>query len=153
MTLRRAGPYGLLLAASLLACSRILVLPGWPENHEGVAFFQRVEIFRRAFADGNLLPLWTPLAENGYGSPFPFFYHRLFNSLAGAVALATGSAYTAVKVVIPLLLFTGALGLRQALFAMGLGEFHAVSGGLLLVFSNYAHTDWDVRGGVAEVAG
>ena len=152
MTLRRAGPYGLLLVASLLACSRILVLPGWPENHDGVACFQKVEIFRRAFADGNLLPLWTPLAENGYGSPFPFFYHRLFNTLAGAVALATGSAYTAVKVMIPLLLFMGALGMRRALFAMGLGPFHAMSGALLLVFSNYAYTDWVVRGAFGEFA-
>jgi hypothetical protein len=152
MTLRRAGPYALLLAASLLACSRILVLPGWPENHDGVACFQKVEIFRRALADGNLLPLWTPFAENGYGSPFPFFYHRLFNTLAGAVALAAGSSYTAVKVVIPLLLFTGALGMRRALYAMGLGEFHAGSGALLLVFSNYAYTDWYVRGAFGEFA-
>jgi hypothetical protein len=152
MTLRRAGPYGLLFLASLLACSRILVLPGWPQNHDGVACFQRVETFRRAFADGNLLPLWTPLAENGYGSPFPFFYHRLFNSLAGAVALATGSSYTAVKVVIPFLLFAGALGMRRALLAMGLREFHALSGALLLVFSNYAYTDWVVRGAFAEFA-
>ena len=150
--LRRAGPYGLLLLASLLACSRILVLPGWPVNHDGAACFHRVETFRRAFADGNLLPLWSSLAENGYGSPFPFFYHRLFNTLAGAVALATGSAYTAVKIVIPLFLFLGAVGMRRALFAMGLGEFHAVSGALLLVFSNYAYTDWVVRGAFAEFA-
>jgi hypothetical protein len=152
MTLRRAGLYGLLLAACLLACSRILVLDGWPENHEGVAGFQRVEIFRRAFAQGNLLPLWTPLAENGYGSPFPFFYHRLFNTFAGAVALATGSVLTAVKVVIPLLLFTGALGMRRALLAMGLGPRYVVSGALLLAFSNYAYTDWVVRGAFAEFA-
>lgn len=150
MTLRRAGPYGLLLLASLLACSRVLVLSGWPENHDGVACFQKVEIFRRAFADGNLLPLWTPLAENGYGSPFPFFYHRLFNTLAGAIALATGSVTTAVKVVIPLLLFTGALGMRRALLGMGLGAFHAMGGALLLVFSNYAYTDWVVRGAFGE---
>lgn len=152
VTLRRAGPCALLLFASLLACSRILVLPGWPENHDGVACFQKVEIFRRALADGNLVPLWTPLAENGYGSPFPFFYHRLFNTLAGAVALATGSSYTAVKVVIPLLLFTGALGMRRTLLAMGLAPFHAVSGALLLVFSNYAYTDWVVRGAFGEFA-
>ncbi|MDL2719023.1 MAG: hypothetical protein PT977_14845, partial [Acidobacteriota bacterium] len=150
MTLRRAGPYGLLLLASLLACSRVLVLSGWPENHDGVACFQRVEIFRRAFAGGNLLPLWTPLAENGYGSPFPFFYHRLFNTLAGAIALATGSVAAAVKIVIPLLLFTGAIGMRRAILAMGLGEFHAMGGALLLVFSNYAYTDWVVRGAFAE---
>ncbi len=152
MTLRRAGPYALLLLASLLACSRILVLSGWPENHDGVACFQKVEIFRLAFAGGNFLPLWTPLAENGYGSPFPFFYHRLFNTLAGAVALATGSSYTAVKVVIPLLLFLGAIGMRRALLAMGLGPLHAVSGALLLVFSNYAYTDWVVRGAFGEFA-
>ena len=150
MTLRRAGRYGLLLAASLLACSRILVLPGWPQNHDGVACFHRVETFRRALADGNLLPYWAPLAENGYGSPYPFFYHRLFNTLAGAVALTTGSAYSAVKVVIPFLLFTGALGMRRVLLAMGLGEFHAVCGALLLIFSNYAYTDWVVRGAFAE---
>ena len=69
-----------------------------------MACFQKVEVFRRAFAHGDLLPLWTPLAENGYGSPFPFFYHRLFNSLAGAVALATGST-PAAGIAIPLLLF------------------------------------------------
>ncbi len=152
MSLRRAGLYGLLLLASVLACFRILVLDGWPQNHDGVAPFQRVETFRRAFADGNVLPLWTPLAENGYGSPFPFFYHRLFNTLAGTVALATGSAHTAVKVVIPLLLLAGALGMRRALLAMGLGEFHAVCGALLLIFSNYAYTDWVVRGAFAEFA-
>src|ERR1019366_4572350 len=112
----------------------------------------KVEIFRRAFADGNLMPLWTPLAENGYGSPFPFSYHRLFSTLAGAVALATGSAYTAVKVVIPLLLFLGALGMRRALLTLGLRPFHAVSGALLLVFSNYAYTDWYVRGAFGEFA-
>jgi hypothetical protein len=152
VTLRRAGPYVFLLAASLLAASRILVLHGWPENHDGVACFQRVEIFRRALAQGSFLPLWTPLAENGYGSPFPFFYHRLFNTLAGTVALVTGSTYAAVKVVIPLLLFAGALGMRRALLAMRLGPLYAVSGALLLVFSNYAYTDWVVRGAFAEFA-
>lgn len=125
---------------------------GWPENHDGVACFQKVEIFRRAFAGWNVLPFWTPLAENGYGSPFPLFYHRLFNSLAGAVALGTGSAYTAVKVVLPLLLFAGALGMRRALLAMGLGPFHALCGAILLVFSNYAYTDWVVRGAFGEFA-
>jgi hypothetical protein len=152
MTLRRAGPHVLLLAASLLACSRVLVLHGWPENHDGVACFQKVEIFRRALAHGNVLPLWTPLAENGYGSPFPFFYHRLFNTLAGTVALATGSVTTAVKVVIPVLLFVGALGMRRALLAMGLGPVYAVCGALLLVFSNYAYTDWVLRGAFGEFA-
>jgi hypothetical protein len=152
VSLRRAGPHAFLLFASLLACSRTLVLAGWPDNHDGVACFQKVEVFRRAFANGDLFPLWTPLAENGYGSPFPFFYHRLFNSLAGAVALGTGSAYTAVKVVIPLLLLAGALGMRRALLAMGLGPFHAVCGALLLAFSNYAYTDWVVRGAFGEFA-
>jgi hypothetical protein len=150
MTLRRAGPYFFLLAAGLLACAPVLMLAGWPWNHDGVACFQRVEIFRRSFAGGVLVPLWTPLAENGLGSPFPFFYHRLFNTLAGAAALVTGSSFTAVKLMIPLLLFAGALGMRKAILAMGLDSFHAVSGALLLVFSNYAYTDWVVRGAFAE---
>jgi hypothetical protein len=149
-TLRRAAPYGLLALGSLLACSRVLVLDGWPRNHDGAAGFQRVETFRRAFAEGNVLPLWEPRAENGYGSPFPFFYHRLFNTLAGAVALATGSPYTAVKVVVPFLLFAGALGTFRVLSAIGLGRAYATGGALLLAFSNYAYTDWVVRGAFAE---
>jgi len=150
VTLRRAGPYGLLLLGSVLACSRVLVQDGWPQNHDGLACFHRVEAFQRAFANGDFLPLWTPFAENGYGSPFPFFYHRLFNSLAGAAALATLSPYAAVKVVVPLLLFAGALGMRRVLLAMGLSSSLASSGALLLVFSNYAYTDWVVRGAFAE---
>ncbi|HEY3348349.1 MAG TPA: hypothetical protein VGM13_01065 [Thermoanaerobaculia bacterium] len=152
MALRRAGPHLFLLLASLLASSPVLMLPGWPSNHDGVACFQRVEIFRRSFADGVLIPLWTPLAENGLGSPFPFFYHRLFNSLAGGAALVTGSSLSAVKLMIPLLLFAGALGMRKAILAMGLDSFLAVSGALLLVFSNYAYADWVVRGAFAEFA-
>lgn len=150
MAPRRTLPVLLLLAASLLAASPVLVRSGWPQNHDGLACFHRVETFRRAFANGNFLPLWAPLAEHGYGSPFPFFYHRLFNSLAGAAALATGSPYAAVKVAVPLLLFAGALGMRRALLGMGLGSFLASCGALLLIFSNYAYTDWVVRGAFAE---
>lgn len=150
--LRRAGLPGLLLALSFAACVRILAAGGWPKNHDGVACFQKVEVFRRAFAQGDFLPLWTPLAENGHGSPFPFFYHRLFNSLAGAVALATGTT-AAVRIVIPLLLFAGALGMHRLLRAAGLSPFYALGGAALLVFSNYAYTDWLVRGAFGEFAG
>ena len=149
---RRAGLHGLLLALCVLACARILAHGGWPQNHDGVACFQKVEVFRRAFARGDVLPLWTPLAENGYGSPFPLFYHRLFNSLAGAVALATGTT-AAVRIVIPLLLFVGTLGMHGLLRAAALGPFYALGGAVLLAFSNYAYTDWLVRGAFGEFAG
>lgn len=152
MSPRRAGPFVLLFLACVAACAPVFVLPGWPENHDRVACFQRVEIFRRAFAEGSLLPLWTPLAENGHGSPFPFFYHRLFNTLAGGLALATGSTLAGVRAAILLLLFAGALGMRRTLRAAGLASFPATCGALLFVFSNYAYTDWVVRGAFAEFA-
>ena len=107
----------------------------------------------RVRATAIFLPLWTPLAENGHGSPFPFFYHRLFNSLAGAVALATGST-AGREARDPAAPLRGRARHAQAAPRHGARLRSTRScGAVLLVFSNYAYTDWVVRGAFGEFAG
>ena len=144
-------PGGFLLAG-LAASGRFLFLDGWPHNHDGLAGFQRVEVFRLAFLSGDLFPVWTPLAQNGFGSAFPFFYHRLFNSLAALLSLVFGSTFAGVRASVPLLLAAGGLGMARLLLAMNLPPLLATGGGVLLVFANYTYQDWLVRGAFAEFA-
>lgn len=142
----------LAVAAGFAAAAPLLRLSGWPMNHDGLAPLQRVEIFRRAMEARDFLPLWTPFAHEGLGSTLPFFYPRLFSTLAAALSFLAGGTLPAVRLLVPLLLAVGFFGMARALTAMGLPTWLGAAGGTLLVFSNYAYTDWLVRGALAELA-
>ncbi|NER24446.1 MAG: hypothetical protein F6J96_27825 [Symploca sp. SIO1C2] len=142
--------FAIYFLAACLACGNILLLDGWPLNHEGLSFFERVEVFRIAMQAGDFFPLWTPFAHNGYGSPFPFFYHRLYSTVIALIALLINSTYWSVKISIPLLLTCGAIGMHQTAKVMQLRPLSCIAAALLLIFANYTFTDWLIRGAVAE---
>src|SRR4051812_19139798 len=110
---------GILLAASVLAPLRVLLLDGWPYNDESVSPFERIETFRRAFSEGILYPLWTVTAHSGYGSPWPLFYHRLYSTIGALLTYPLGSPLTVVKALTVLILFFGAAGMRRLLRVVG----------------------------------
>lgn len=128
----------------------MLFLDGWPYNHEYLSMFERVEIFKISFENSNFFPLWTPFAQGGYGSPFPFFYHRLYNTVAGLLSWITDSTYWSVKISIPLLSSMGAIGMYQCTLEINSSKKYAFISALLLITSNYSMTDWFVRGAFAE---
>ncbi|NES85212.1 MAG: hypothetical protein F6K10_29490, partial [Moorea sp. SIO2B7] len=140
------------LIASSIGCWQILFIDGWPHNHEYLSFFERVEIFRIAMNSGDFFPLWTPFAAHGYGSPFPFFYHRLYSTIVALIALIINSTYLAVKISVPLLLTFGAVGMYKTAQLMKLKMPYCIATGLLLIFANYTLTDWLVRGAMAELS-
>ena len=142
--------FAIYFLAACLACGNILLLDGWPLNHEGLSFFERVEVFRIAMQTGDFFPLWTPFAHNGYGSPFPFFYHRLYSTVVALIALLINSTYWSVKISIPLFLTCGAVGMHQTAKLMQLRPLSCMAAALLLIFANYTFTDWLIRGAVAE---
>ena len=128
----------------------IAVRPGWPLNHDRLALFERVEIFRREFAAGHVFPLWTPFCSNGHGSPVPFIYHRLFNSVAGVLALVFGTVRgTALAIVVSL--SVGALGMSACARALGLPPWLRLWAGALLPIAHYTFVNWLVRGSAAEL--
>ena len=102
-----------LLLLAIFATSAAVRTEGWPVNHEFFAHFERVETFRRAYEAGDFFPLWTPFSNNGHGSPIPFFYHRLFNTIASVIAFVLGSTYQGVKLSVTLVALVGAIGMDQ----------------------------------------
>lgn len=46
------------------------------------------------------LSTWTPLDANGYGSPLPFFYHKLFNLIGGLLAILSDDIVTGYRLTI-----------------------------------------------------
>jgi len=149
----RARPAWTLLALSLaaaIASWSAVFRDDWPYNHEYLAAFQRVEWFRRAFAAGDFFPLWTRFCFDGHGSPGPLLYHRLFNTLGGALAHLTGSSELAVRAMVPALLVVGGVGMMRAGAALGWATPLRLWAGVVLMFAHYTLTDWMVRGAMAE---
>lgn len=139
------------LGVALAAPLPVFGLDGWPDNHEGSSLFERAEAFRRAYEAGDFFPLWTPFCHNGHGSPWPFFYHRLFTTLSGVLAWGLGSAFRGVQLALVLVLAVGALGMAAAARRLGATPRLQVLAAFLLCFSSYAYLDWLVRGAGAEL--
>ena len=139
------------LGVALVAPLPLFELDGWPFNHEGFSVSERAEAFRRAYAAGDFFPLWTPFCHNGHGSPWPFFYHRLFSTLSGGLAWGLGSAFRGVQLSLVLVLFVGALGMAAVARRLGVSPRLQVLAAFLFCFSPYAYLDWVVRGAAAEL--
>jgi hypothetical protein len=124
---------------------------GWYPNHETYSGFERVESWRRAFASGDWLPLWTPFCNNGHGCPTPLMYHRLFNAVAALLAVFLGTD-AGLRLAIVLVLIVAALGMHRAVRSLGAPVGLCIGGALLFVTAPYVLTDWLVRGAFAEFA-
>jgi hypothetical protein len=136
------------LPFALWASWSLFAVRGMPMTHDGFGL-SFVEAYRRAYLAGDFFPLWTSFAEKGHGSQFPILYHRLHAQLFGAAAVFLGSL-RALKLSIPILLVVGAAGMRRLCGALGSRPWVGWIGGFLLLSSNYAVSDWFVRGAVAE---
>jgi hypothetical protein len=140
----------ILVATAIWWMGPVLLQDGWPMNHEGLVIFERVEGLRRAFSHGDWYPFWAPSLENGYGSPFPLFYPRLFSSVAALLAIPLGSVLVSVKCAVLLFLIAGGLGMRRLLRVSGASGPWSLAGAVLFVLAPYTLTDWFVRGATAE---
>jgi hypothetical protein len=139
------------LVAALLATAVVVQGEGWPHNHEGPATFQRTEWFRRAFAAGDWWPTWTPFCFNGHGSPAPFFYHRLYYTVSGALALSTSSSRTGALLALLGFLVVGGAGIAQVGRELRWPRWTASSAAVLFILAPYTITNWLVRGAMAEL--
>ena len=154
----RAGVTRCLAAAFIWAL--LLLVPvmshrGWPANHDSAAPVARMAAIVGQWKIGHWIPVWSTHEQFGHGSPMPALYHKTFSYLSAAVLGATGGNAKAALVVPVLLLMVVAFCgmvfcLRHALG--GRYPWLWLAGGATLVASNYATTDWLVRGALAEFA-
>jgi len=137
------------LPFAIWASWSLFAVHGMPMTHDGLGL-SFIEAYRRAYLGGDYFPLWTSFAEKGHGSQFPILYHRLHAQVFGALALLVGSL-RALKLSVPILLVVGAAGMRRLCGALGSRPWIGWIAGLLLLSSNYAVSDWFVRGAIAEL--
>lgn len=137
---------------AILATLVLLTSRGWPLNHEALAFLQRTEWFRRAFAAGDFFPTWSPFCFNGHGTPGPLLYPRLFNSLAAALAMLLGSSRNGVVAALILFLTLGGTGMARFGELLGWPVRLRLAAAALLVFAPYTFTDFLIRAALAETS-
>ncbi|MES2187022.1 MAG: hypothetical protein V4505_20910 [Pseudomonadota bacterium] len=147
----------LLLAGAI--CSLLILLPvlsheGWPANHDFTAAALRMGALVEQWKLGHPLPVWSAREQFGHGSPLLALYHKSFLYLSGLIVWATGSAKGGIAGATWVCLVGAFCGLGQCVHRALDGRRPALAllGGALLVSSNYATTDWLVRGAFAELS-
>jgi hypothetical protein len=136
---------------TVLVCLRpVLHSAGWPVNHDGAKMFFRTEVFAAHFSQGDLLPVWSGSDAFDFGTPMPTYYQRLYFSLAGLLYLLVGDLKGATLLALGLLMLLGALGMRAAVSVITTSRALQLVLPAAFLLSNYAYTDWLVRGAAAE---
>jgi hypothetical protein len=82
----------LLVAVGSLLCAYVAAVLFTPilRGLDTYISFSHLYIWTTALQAGDAISTWTPLDANGFGSPVPFFYHKLFNLVGATLALASG---------------------------------------------------------------
>jgi hypothetical protein len=80
------GLIGIALAAYVIAILFAPIRRDW----DTYLSFSHLYVWTAELRAFDLLSTWTPLDANGYGSPLPFFYHKLFNVIGAALTIASG---------------------------------------------------------------
>jgi 6-pyruvoyl-tetrahydropterin synthase related domain len=142
----RSGLLATLIFAYVLAiaCGPILV------GHDTWTAFSHVQTWMNALKAGDLLPVWTPTDANGFGSPVPFFYHKLFNLVAAALAIVTGDIVTGVRGAVLFFSTLMFLGTCACAARCGADLQARIVIGLACVMSPYAVACIVLRGAYAE---
>ena len=119
-------------------------------GHDTYLSFSHIDIWASALRAGDPVSIWTPLDANGFGSPVPFFYHKLFNLVAAALALATSDVVMGARLGI---LFFSALmfhGVSQCAARLGADSRSRHIIAIASVLSPYAVLCVTQRGAYAE---
>ncbi|WP_322042751.1 hypothetical protein [Paraburkholderia sp. J67] len=119
-------------------------------GHDTYVSFSHIDIWVNALRAGDLVSIWTPADANGFGSPVPFFYHKLFNIVAAVFTLLTGDVVTGARLAI---LFFAALmfyGASQCAARLGADARSRHIIAIASVLSPYAVLCVTLRGAYAE---
>lgn len=123
---------------------------GWPLNHELLGFAIRTQVYAQHYSFFDFLPIWSSVDNEGFGSPLPLFYHKLFYVVSALLLNLTGVMKTALVIAILIFLVVGAFGMYCTLRALGTSREVGMAGGISIIVANYTVTNWLIRGALAE---
>jgi hypothetical protein len=140
-------------AVTIAAALAPLRKRGWPFNHEQISFKYRTDIYAAHLARGDLFPIWSSSDGFGFGTPLPFYYHRVFYYVSGVLSLSGFSPKVTLVLTVAIFLFIGALGMRLLARAAGVTDpLLLVAVPVVYVLSNYVFNDWLIRGAMGELS-
>ncbi|KDB07697.1 Membrane protein, 6-pyruvoyl-tetrahydropterin synthase-related domain containing protein [Burkholderia sp. lig30] len=112
--------------------------------------FAHLDAWTAALKAGNPLSVWTPTDANGFGSPMPFFYHKLFNLVGAMLGLFAGDIVTGFRLAV--LFFSSVMfwGVYQCATRLDLDRPSRFVAATACVLSPYAINNIVERCAVAE---
>lgn len=146
------SPYFVSCFAALLivACGVGILVGPIVNGHDTYISFSHVQTWADALKSGDLISSWTPLDANGFGSPVPFFYHKLFNIVAAALTLATGDIVSGFRLGVLFFAAVMLYGTCECAARLGADRRSQWVIGIACVLSPYAVVCLTQRGAVAE---
>ncbi len=139
---------------ALLAVALILSIvgrhAGWPINDESTTQAFETQIYAAHFRQLDFFPIWSTSDAFGLGTPLPLYYHKVFFAVSGFAFLLLGNVKATLVVSLGLFMIVGVYGMRTALSVITKRKMLITVGALAFIFTNYAFTDWLVRGDFAE---
>lgn len=142
--------FGVTLFVVALSLSPVYRDAGWPRNHEALSFKYRTEIYAEHIRQGDMLPVWASSDAFGMGTPLPLFYHKAFYLVSAPLLLLTGKVKAAILLAIAAFMIVGAVGMRSCVSKLSSDRLLLLLGPVAFLLSNYAFTNWLVRGAMAE---
>ncbi len=145
--------------AFLTLCAVTLILSivgrraGWPLGQEFGNFLLLTQIYAAHFRHHDFFPIWSSSDAYGLGTPVLLYYQKTFFYVSGfLLILLGGDLKSALVLSTAIFLVVGAYGMRLALSTITNRKLLLTTGSLGFLFTNYAFTDWLVRGDLAEFA-
>lgn len=148
----------LVMLLAVLTFAPVISSDGWPMNHEFSlpwhfnSFYLRTLLYAEHMAQGDWFPIWSVADNDGFGSPQPLMYHKLFYLVSGGLLVLTGQMKESILLSLWFFLLVGAGGVYWLCRQVGCNRFLAWCGAMLLLLANYTITNWLVRGAMAEFA-
>jgi len=140
----------LFTAFAILTLKPLWISHGWPLNHDTNDFALRTRVYEQHYRFHDFFPIWSSRDNQGFGSPQPALYHKLFYVISAPLFAVTGKMKIAL--VLPMLLFfvVGAFGMYRLLQFLGARRSTCIAGGICLIAAKYTVTNWLIRGALSE---
>jgi hypothetical protein len=112
--------------------------------------FMHLDVWSTALRAGNPLPVWASEHANGFGSPMPFFYHKLFNLVGAIFVLLTADTVTGFRCAVFVFSVVQLTGAYQCARRLELGTLSSIAAAAACLLAPYAINNMVIRGAVAE---
>ena len=119
-------------------------------GHDTIFALGLLTSWQKALLAGDWFPTWTPFHTHGLGAPTPFFYHKLFDLIGGALSVALDNVLAAMHAGIAFFTLVLLYGVYACALRMGMKKKEAFALAVAAILSPYAIAEWFERSAVAE---